>query len=94
MFYSIDGYLNSEDFLVILTIGYARIMLTKGKYNKVFENLKQTIESFPNNPNIPAIYMLKAQTHFLINRNRAEFLNMLNEIVTLFPNSLEARQIE
>ncbi len=59
-------------------------MLTKGKYTEVFEILKKTIDSFPNNPSIPAIYMLKAQTHFLINRKRDEFLNLLNEIVTLF----------
>jgi len=94
LFYFIDGYLNTEDFLVILNIGYTRIMLTKGRYNEVFEILEQTIDSFPNNPSIPAIYMLKAQTHFLINRKRDEFLNMLNEISILFPNSLEARQID
>ncbi|NLO18538.1 MAG: DUF255 domain-containing protein [Ignavibacteria bacterium] len=94
LFYSIDGYLNQEDFLVVLNIGLARVLLSKGKYNEVYDLLQNAIKKHPKNPRTAALYMLKAQTHFLLNRNREEFLKLLEEIAVLFPNSAEARQID
>ncbi len=91
LYYSFDGYLNVEDFLVFLLIARSKYLLPHGKYNEVIELIKENSARFETNPRAAELLFLQGQAEYLRNWDNKTFSATMDKIVRKYPLSLQAR---
>lgn len=89
--YSFNGYLNVEDFRVLIRLGKAALDMPRGKYFQVIDLMDDGLNRFPSNPRAPAMLFMRGMAEYLIGKEKSTFRGTMNEIVVQYPNSLEAR---
>lgn len=86
-----NGYLNPEDFRVLLRLGKAAIDLPRGKYFEVIDLMDDGLKNFPDNPKAPSMLFTRGMAEYLLGKEKSAFRGTLTEIIDQYPNSQEAR---
>jgi len=86
-----EGYLNPEDFRIMLRLALVSWLIPRGQYRKAIEILENAVDIFPDNPRTPQLLFRLGQALYLTERNNAEFREVMTEIRQRYPNSVEAR---
>ncbi len=91
LYYSFAGYLNVEDFRIILRTAIVSYYLPRGKYKDGIAVLEDGIRKFSGNPRTPNLMLLLGQAKYLRNWDSKLFKASMKEIIEKFPESPEAR---
>ncbi len=91
MLYSFNGYLNAEDFRVLLRLGKAALDLPRGRYFEVMDLMDDGLALFPQNPRAASLLFVRGMAEYLAGKERSSFRGTMREILDLYPQSLEAR---
>jgi thioredoxin-related protein len=91
LFEKFNGYLNAEDFRIILRLGLAAIDIPRGRYFDVIERMDEGLKLFPNNPRSASMLFTRGMAEYLIGTEKSSFRGAMKEITELYPNSPEAR---
>ncbi len=86
-----NGYLNPEDFRVLLRLGKAAIDMPRGKYVDVIDLMDDGIKNFPDNPKSPTMLLIHGMAEYLLGKNKSSFRGTMAEIIAQYPDSQEAR---
>jgi len=86
-----EGYLNIEDFRIILRTAIVRYYLPHGKYKEAIEILKDSIDRFTDNPRTASLMLLLGQAQYLRNWDNKLFRASTKDVLDKFPDSAEAR---
>lgn len=89
--YFFNGYLNVEDFRVLLRLGKAALDMPRGKYYTVIDLMDDGLKRFPSNPRASAMLFMRGMAEYLLGKEKSTFRGTMTEIVVQYPNSLEAR---
>lgn len=89
--HSFNGYLNVEDFRVLLRLGKAALDLPRGRYFEVIDLMDEGLALFPDNPRAATMLFVRGMAEYLIGKEKSSFRGAMSEILELYPNSLEAR---
>lgn len=87
----IEGALNAEDFQIAMGIGEVRLLLPVGDYSHAADILESLIKTYPSNPRVPHLLMLKGMAYYLRYRDKDVFHAAMSEIAEEHPQSPEAR---
>ncbi|GIV63709.1 MAG: thioredoxin family protein [Chloroflexota bacterium] len=91
MLYFFNGYLNAEDFRVLLRLGKAALDLPRGRYFEVIDLMDDGLAHFPKNPRAATMLFVRGMAEYLIGKEKSSFRAAMSEIVEQYPQSLEAR---
>ncbi|GIV65099.1 MAG: hypothetical protein KatS3mg046_359 [Bellilinea sp.] len=91
MLYSFNGYLNVEDFRVLLRLGKAALDLPRGHYFEVIDLMDDGLVQFPEHPRAATMLFVRGMAEYLIGKEKSSFRSVMSEILELYPQSLEAR---
>ncbi|WP_299029658.1 thioredoxin family protein [uncultured Thermanaerothrix sp.] len=91
MLYSFNGYLNVEDFRVLLRLGKAALDLPRGRYFEVIDLMDDGLARFPENPRAATLLLVRGMAEYLIGKEKSSFRGAMREILERYPQSLEAR---
>lgn len=86
-----NGYLNPEDFRVLLRLGKAALDMPRGKYFTVIDLMDDGLARFPNHPQAATMLFVRGMAEYLLGKEKSAFRGAMAEIIEKFPNSLEAR---
>ncbi len=86
-----NGYLNPEDFQVLLRLGKAAIDMPRGKYFEVIDLMDHGIKNFPDNPKSPTMLFTRGIAEYLLGKEKSAFRGTMAEIIAQYPDSQEAR---
>jgi len=86
-----NGYLNSEDFRVVMRLGKAAVDMPRGRYFDVIALMDNGLELFPDNPRAASLLLMRGMAEYLIGREKSAFRGAMSEIVEHYPSSPEAR---
>lgn len=86
-----NGYLNSEDFRVLLRLGKASLDMPLGKFYDVIDLMDDGLELFPDNPRAAALLITRVMAEYLLGKEKSAFRGAVTEIVERYSNSQEAR---
>lgn len=68
--YSFNGYLNVEDFRVLLRLGKAALEIPRGKYYHVIDLMDDGLEKFPSNPRAAAMLFTRGMAEYLLGKEK------------------------
>jgi thioredoxin-related protein len=88
---SFNGYLGPEDFRVFLRLAFAAYLIPKGKYRETVALMEEGVEKFPDNPRASTMLFTKGMAGYLTGRDKVSFYEVMSEIRSKYPHSLEAR---
>ncbi len=66
--YSFNGYLNAEDFRILLRLGKAVLDLPRGKYFEVIDLMDDGLRRFPTNPRAAAMLFTRGMAEYLLGK--------------------------
>lgn len=89
--YQQNGYLNPEDFRILLRLGKAALDMPRGKYYDVIDLMDNGLELFPDNPRAATLLFTRGMAEYLLGKEKSAFRGAMTEIVERYPNSQEAR---
>lgn len=89
--YHQNGYLNPEDFRVLLRLGKAALDLPRGKYFDVIDLMDNGLTLFPNNPRAATLLFTRGMAEYLLGKEKSAFRGAMTEIIERYPHSQEAR---
>lgn len=89
--HSFNGYLNAEDFRVLLRLAKAALDLPRGRYFEVIDLMDEGLALFPDHPRAATMLFTRGMAEYLIGKEKSGFRGAMSEILELYPNSLEAR---
>lgn len=89
--YYFNGYLNVEDFRVLLRLGKAALDLPRGKYFEVIDLMDDGLKRFPKNVKAASMLFNRGMAEYLLGREKSAFRGTMTEIIEEYPDSLEAR---
>jgi hypothetical protein len=89
--YQQNGYLNPEDFRVLLRLGKAALDMPRGKYYDVIDLMDNGLELFPDNPRAATMLFTRGMAEYLLGKEKSAFRGAMTEIIEQYPNSQEAR---
>jgi hypothetical protein len=90
-YYHIPGYLNPEDFRVILRLGKAAVDVPHGRYPGTIALMDDGLARFPANPRAAAMLFQKGMALYLSSWDNQRFRAIMTELVQRYPDSAEAR---
>ncbi|MCX7833340.1 MAG: thioredoxin family protein [Ignavibacteria bacterium] len=90
-YFNFNGFLPPEEFRVILRLGYAELMIPKGKYDEAIEIMSNKIIEFRNSVLLPKLLLQIAVAKYIKTKDKNEFKKTMKEIQATYPNSLEAK---
>lgn len=90
LFEHFNGYLNAEDFRIILRLGLAAIDIPRGRYFDVIDSMDEGLKLFPNNPRSASMLFTRGMAEYLIGAEKSSFRGAMKDITELYPNSPEA----
>jgi thioredoxin-related protein len=86
-----DGYLDAEDFRIILRLAKAVVDTTRGRYEAVMALMEDGLSRFPDNPRAAAMLFRKGMAWYLSTWERDAFRDAMLDIIERYPASPEAR---
>lgn len=89
--YNVNGYLNPEDFRVMLRLGMAALDLPRGKYLDVIDLMDDGLRLFPGNPMAARMLFTRGMAEYLLGKEKSAFRGAMREIIAQYPDSQEAR---
>jgi hypothetical protein len=89
--YHQNGYLNREDFRVLMRLGKAALDLPRGKYYSVIDLMDNGLALFPENPRAATLLFTRGMAEYLLGKEKSAFRGAMAEIIERYPHSLEAR---
>lgn len=89
--YHLDGYLNVEDFRVLMRLGKAALDMPKGRYLQIIDLMDNGLALFPDNPKAASMLFTRGMAEYLLGKEKSAFRGTLKEICEQYPNSQEAR---
>lgn len=89
--YQQNGYLNPEDFRILLRLGKAALDMPRGKYYDVIDLMDDGLELFPGNPRAATLLFTRGMAEYLLGKEKSAFRGAMTEIVERYPTSQEAR---
>jgi hypothetical protein len=90
-YFQVPGYLNPEDFRVILRLGRAAVDVPHGRYREAIALMEDGLARWPANPRTAAMLFQKGMAVYLSSRDNQAFRAVMTEIVQHYPDSPEAR---
>lgn len=90
-YYNFNGFLPSEEFRLMLRIGYSESMIPKGKYDEVIDIIDKDIESFKESVLYPKAIMQRGIAEYIKTKDNPAFRKTMKELQDKYPNSLEAK---
>jgi hypothetical protein len=91
LYFHCDGYLNAEDFRIILRLGKAAVDIALGRYGAVMALMENGLSRFPENPRAASMLLRKGMAWYLWTRDRDAFRDAMLDIIEHYPSSPEAR---
>ncbi len=91
-YFYVPGYLNVEDFRMILRLGLTEYFIPKGKYEEAKKVLQDGLRLFPNNPRAATLFFRLAMIEYLQTWDNKRFRARMTELKELYPQSPEAQQ--
>lgn len=91
MLTSVNGYLDTEDFRIVMRLGRAAVDLPRGRYLQVIDMMDDGLKLFPNNPRAAAMLFTRGMAEYLLGREKSSFRGTMKEILEQYPESPEAR---
>ncbi len=92
VFFSLPGFLEPEDFRVILRLGLAEYLIPRGKYAEAKNQLEDGLDRFPDNPRAPLLLLRLGMIAYLTTWDNKVFKSYMKRIREEYPHSAEARQ--
>ena len=89
--FNFNGYLPADEFRIILRLGYAEVMIPKGKYDDSIKVMSDDIEQFKNNPLLPKLLTQNGIANYIKSKDKISFMKTMKDVQQKFPDSLEAR---
>jgi hypothetical protein len=89
--YSFNGFLNIEDFRILMRLGKAALDIPRGRYLQTIDLMDDGLEKFPSNPKAPAMLFIRGMSEYLLGKEKHAFRGAMSEICDQYPESLEAR---
>lgn len=86
-----DGYLNAEDFRVLMRLGKAALDMPKGRYLQIIDLMDDGLALFPNNPKAASLLFTRGMAEYLLGKEKSSFRGTMKEILEQYPESQEAR---
>ncbi len=90
-YFSFPGFLEPEDFRVILRLGLAEYLIPRGQYTRAWTVLKEGLELFPDNPRAATLLFRMGMVEYLQTWDNKRFRAVMEEIRERYPHSPEAR---
>ncbi len=90
-YYNFNGYLPSDEFRLMLRIGFSESMIPKGKYDEVIEVTEKEIETFTDSALLPEVLVQRGIAEYIKTKDNPTFRKKMKEIQEKYPNSLEAK---
>lgn len=90
-YFNFNGYLPSKEFRIIIRLGYAEVMIPKGKYDDSIIVMTNNIEQFENSALLPKLLVQIGIAKYIKSKDKTSFMNTMKEIQQKYPNSLEAK---
>ena len=91
LYYSFPGYLNPEDFRLIMRIGLSSWFIPHGKYNEAIDILNNGLRLFPKNILASRLMFRVSMAKYLKTWDNKLFKAEMSEVREKYPDSLEAR---
>jgi hypothetical protein len=91
MLQSFNGYLNVEDFRIVMRLGKAAADLPRGRYLQVIDLMDDGLKLFPANPRAATMLFTRGMAEYLLGKEKSSFRGAMGEIVEQYPESPEAR---
>jgi hypothetical protein len=91
MLHYFNGYLNIEDFRVLMRLGKAALDLPRGRYFQVIDLMDDGLRRFPDNPRAATMLFVRGMAEYLVGKEKSSFRGAMAEICEQYPDSLEAR---
>lgn len=89
--HSINGFLDVDDFRVMLRLAKAALDIPKGRYLQIIDLMENGLSLFPGNPKAPAMLFVRGTAEYLLGKEKSAFRGTMIEIREQYPDSLEAR---
>ncbi len=89
--YNFNGYIPANEFSIILRLGFAEVMIPKGKYDDSIKVMSKDIEQFENNPLLPKLLAQRGIANYIKSKDKSSFMKIMKEIQLKYPGSLESR---
>ena len=86
-----NGFLDIEDFRVLLRLGKAELDMPKGRYIQIMDLMDNGLALFPNNPKAASMLFMRGMSEYLLGKEKSAFRGTMKEICELYPNSQEGR---
>ena len=90
-YYDIAGYLNVEDFRVVLRYGLARIQIPRGQYTEAIQHLEDGLHRWPDNPRASSLLYWRIIADYLKTWDQQRMRMQFEELRRRYPESAEAR---
>lgn len=91
-YFSMAGFLNAEDFRVVLRLALSEYLIPKGKYDEAKTHLQEGLNLFPDNPRAAALLFRIGMIEYLQTWDNKKFRAIMTQIKERYPHSAEARQ--
>lgn len=85
------GFLEIEDFRVVLRIGLAEYLIPRGQYSHAKQVLQEGLDLFADNPRASALLFRMGMINYLQTWDNKQFRAHMRQIRELYPQSPEAR---
>ncbi len=89
--YTFNGYLGAEDFRVLMRLGQAALDFPRGKYLQIINLMDDGLSRFASNPKAATMLFVRGMAEYLLTKEKSSFRGTMQEIIQLYPDSLEAR---
>ena len=91
LYFFFPGYLNPEDFRIMMRLGLASWLIPHGKYNEAIDILNNGLKLFPNNVIASKLMFYRSMAKYLKTWDNKLFKDEISKIRENYPDSLEAR---
>lgn len=85
------GFLEAEDFRLVLRLGLAAYLIPRGQYSRAKQVLQDGLDAFPDNPRASALLFRIGMIDYLQTWDNKQFRAHMQQIRELYPKSAEAR---
>ena len=91
VYFSLPGFLEIEDFRVVMRLGLAEYYIPRGKYSEAKALLQDGLRQFPDNPRAATLLLRLGMIEYLKKWDNKIFRSYMQRIREEYPHSAEAR---
>lgn len=89
-YYKFNGYLPPTEFRILLRLGYAEVMIPKGKYTEAVQIMSVDLYEL-DSPLLPTLLVQKGIAEYIHSKDRSAFMRLMKEVKEKYPNNLAAK---